>query len=261
MSVTNRRARADWSGAWRTLVSFAAVGALWEVVARTVVRNRLVLVPLSEVLSALGSEIASGQFWRHTWVTFGELATGFPLSVLLGVSIGLLLAQSRPLQQILDPLLTALYSVPIVALAPLFISWLGFGLDSKVAIILLTAVFPIIINTEVGLRSTDRGLIEASRSFNASRWQIFQHVTFPFALPFIIGGIRVAFARALVGVIVAEFFGAYAGYGYAILAASQNFRTAHLLGYVLVLGFIGMLGSVGMRSLERRLAPWREMHE
>lgn len=245
-------------GALRIAGSFAAVAVVWELTARTIVQNRLVLVPFTEVMAALGAEVRTGQFWWHTWVTFEELAIGFPLSVALGIVIGLLLSQSRVLQQMLAPVLTAMYSVPMVALAPLFVSWLGFGLESKVAIILLTTVFPVIINTEVGLRSTDQALIEAARSFNATKWQIFQHVTFPFAVPFIIGGVRVAFARALVGVIVAEFFGAYAGYGYAILAASQTFQTAKLLAYVVILGVIGMLGSVGLQALERKLAPWRE---
>jgi len=253
--------KAWWVGALRTIGSFAVFALLWEIAARTLVQNRLVLVPFTEVMSALGTEVRSGQFWRHTWMTFQELAAGFPLSVAVGIIFGLLLSQSRVLQQTLAPILTALYSVPIVALAPLFISWLGFGLESKVAIILLTAVFPVVINTEVGLRSTDQSLIEAARSFNATKWQIFRHVTFPFAVPFIIGGVRVAFARALVGVIVAEFFGAYAGYGYAILAASQTFQTAKLLAYVVVLALIGMAGSGGLQAWERRLAPWREVNE
>lgn len=256
---SNAESKSKWVGLLRTIGSFALLGVLWELLARTVIQNRLVLVPFTEVLSALGAELASGNFWRHTLVTFQELAIGFPISVLLGIALGLLLSQSRAVQQMLDPLLTAMYSVPIVALAPLFISWLGFGLESKVAIILLTTVFPVIINTEVGLRSTDQSLIEAARSFNASKWQVFQHVTFPFAIPFIVGGVRVAFARALVGVIVAEFFGSYAGYGYAILAASQNFQTATLLAYVVVLGLIGMLGSVGLQQWEKKLAPWREV--
>lgn len=245
----------------RNVVSFAAVALIWQVAALTVVKNRLVLVPFTEVMQALLKEAQSGELWKHTVVTAGELLIAFPLSVLIGMAIGLILSWSRLVQQVLDPLLTAMYSVPVVALAPLFIAWLGFGLQSKVAIIMLVSVFPIIINTEVGLRSTDQGLIEASRSFNASRWQIFTHVTLPFAIPFLVGGVRVAFARALVGVIVAEFFGAYAGYGYAILAASQNFRTARLLGYVLLLGLIGMVSSIGMQAWEKRLAPWREVQE
>lgn len=249
------------AGLTRVVVSFGSLLIAWEVLARTVLTNRLVIVPFSEVMQALAREVATGQFWIHTRITFLELGIAFPISVLLGVALGLVLASSRLLQQILDPLLTAMYSVPIVALAPLFIAWLGFGIESKIAVILLVAVFPIIISTEVGLRSTDRGLIEAARSFNASPAQVFLTVTLPFAIPFIIGGIRVAFARALVGVVVAEFFGAFAGYGYAILGAGQSYQTGRLLAYVVVLAVLGMMSSVLLRSWERRLAPWRETNE
>ncbi len=246
------------AGGLRVLTSFGLVVAVWEVVARTLVTNRLILVPASEVVVALVREAASGALWANTRVTLLELAIAFPLAVVGGVATGLLLASSRALRQLLDPLLTALYSVPVVAVAPLFISWLGLGLESKVAIVLLVSIFPIIINTEVGLRSTDPILVEVARSFCATRWQIFRTVMLPFSVPYILGGVRVAFARALVGVVVAEFFGAIAGYGYAVLAASQTFNTALLLGYVVILAVVGMLGSMGLRAWERRLAPWRE---
>lgn len=246
------------AGLTRLLVSFGLVAVIWELVARTLVTNRLILVPLSEVMTALVKEAANGALWVHTRVTLTELAIAFPLAVLGGIATGLLLASSRSLQQVLDPLLTAMYSVPVVAVAPLFISWIGLGIESKVAIVLLVSIFPIIINTEVGLRSTEPILVEAARSFGATRWQVFWTVMLPFSVPYILGGIRVAFARALVGVIVAEFFGAVAGYGYAILAASQTFNTALLLGYVVILAMVGMLGSMALRAWERRLAPWRE---
>lgn len=245
----------------RTILSFTLLAVAWELIARTLVTNRLILVPFTEVVTALGQEAASGQLWLHARITLLELAIAFPLSVLIGIALGLLIASSRLLQQLLDPILTAMYSVPIVALAPLFIAWLGFGIESKIAVILLVSVFPVIINTEVGLRSTDRGLIEAARSFNATRFQIFRTVMLPFSIPFILGGVRVAFARALVGVVVAEFFGAFAGFGYAILAASQTYSTGRLLGYVVILALLGMLSSIVLRDWERRLAPWRESND
>lgn len=245
----------------RTVLSFTFLAIVWEIVGRTLITNRLILVPFSEVMVALWHEIVTGELWTHARVTLLELAIAFPLSVVIGVAMGLLIASSRLLQQILDPILTAMYSVPIVALAPLFIAWLGFGIESKIAVILLVSVFPVIINTEVGIRSTDRGLVETAKSFNANAAQIFRTVTLPFAIPFIIGGVRVSFARALVGVVVAEFFGAFAGFGYAILAASQTYGTARLMAYVIVLALLGMLSSILLRSWESRLAPWRETRE
>lgn len=245
----------------RILLSFAVAAVAWEVIARTLITNRLILVPFSEVMVALVHETVSGQLWVNARITLLEIAIAFPIAVVIGVALGLLIASNRVVQQVLDPLLTAAYSVPIVALAPLFVAWLGFGVESKVAIILLVAVFPVVINTEVGLRSTDRGLIETAHSFNATPLQVFRTVSLPFAIPFIIGGMRVAFTRALVGVVVAEFFGSFAGFGYVILAASQTYNTARLLGYVLLLALLGMVSSIALRAWEAKLAPWREVRE
>jgi len=243
------------------MVSMLFAAVAWELTARYFITNRLILVPFTEVVQALLRDLTNGQLWIHARVTLLEIAIAFPISVAIGVAFGMLIASNRVIQQVLDPILTAAYSVPIVALAPLFVAWLGFGIESKVAIILLVAVFPIVINTEVGLRSTDAGLIEAARSFNATRWQVFRTVSLPFAIPFIIGGMRVAFTRTLVGVVVAEFFGAFAGFGYVILAASQTYATARLLGYVVLLAILGMVSSIALRAWEERLAPWRVSRE
>ncbi|MEO7242935.1 MAG: ABC transporter permease [Variovorax sp.] len=246
------------SGLVRNAMSVAVLILVWEVAARYWVENRLILVPFFEVTKALWSEAASGELWKNSYTTLLEIGISFPFAVAVGVLTGVALSSNRLVAQISEPLLTAFYSVPMVALAPLFIAWLGLGFASKFAIILLVAVFPVIITTEVGLRSTDKAFLEAARSFNATPLQIFTTVQFPFALPYIISGVRVAFARALVGAVVAEFFGAFAGYGYAILAASQSFATARLLGYVVLLAILGMVGSMALRTLERRMAPWRE---
>jgi ABC-type nitrate/sulfonate/bicarbonate transport system permease component len=246
------------AGLARNALSLAILLVVWDVAARFLVTNRLILVPPLEVLRALALDARSGDLLNHSYTTLTEILVSFPVAVAIGVAIGLVLSANRLLAQIAEPLLTAFYSVPMVALAPLFIAWLGLGFGSKFAIILLVAVFPVIITTEVGLRSTDKAFVDAARSFNATPMQIFTTVQFPFALPYIIGGVRVAFARALVGAVVAEFFGAFAGYGFAILAAGQNFNTARLLAYVVLLAVLGMAGSVALRSLERRLTPWRE---
>lgn len=242
----------------RLIASLTLFFVVWEVTARFVIDNRLLIVPFSEVIEALGNEIASGQFWKHTVMTVSELVIAFPIAVLGGLIIGAILAASKPVRQTLDPILTALYSLPVIALAPLFTAGLGFGIASKVAIVILMAIFPVITNTDAGLRSADPALIETSKSFQASRLQTLFTVTLPHSVPFIISGVRVAFARALVGVIVAEFFGAIAGYGFAIAAAAQSYQTGRLLGYVITLGLIGLLASIALSSLERKLAPWKE---
>jgi NitT/TauT family transport system permease protein len=246
------------AGVVRIGVSVAAFLAVWSLLTSTVVTNRMILVPPQDVLAALATEFHSGEMWKNAVATGLAVAVSFPVAVALGVLIGVALASNRLLTLTAGPLLTAMYSVPVVALAPLFIAWLGLGFASKFVIVVLVSVFPVIVNTEVGLRSTDRAFIDAAKSFNATPTQIFTTVTFPFALPFIIGGVRVAWARSLVGIVVAEFFGAFAGFGFAIMAASQTFNTGTLLGYVVLLGLMGLLGSVLLTWLERRMAPWRQ---
>ena len=242
----------------RMVLSLGLFIGLWELLARTVLTNRLIIVPFSEVVAELLSEMESGAFWRHSAATGLELLIAFPIAVVSGIFLGVIVASAKPVRQTLAPLFTAMDALPTIALAPLFIAALGFGVSSKVAIIILMAIFPMIANTETGLRSADSDLIEVAHSFRASRLQILRWVTFPYALPFIIGGIRVSFARALVAVIVAEFFGAFSGYGFAIMAASNNYQTARILGYVMVLGAVGLVASVGLSALERKMSPWRE---
>lgn len=242
----------------RMVLSLTLFFVLWQLAATYVIDNRLLLVPVDEVVVALADEIASGDFSEHFATTMLQLAIAFPLAVGGGFVIGAILAGSKPVRQTLDPMLTALYSLPIVALAPLFTAGMGFGIASKVAVVVLMAIFPVITNTDAGLRSADPNLVETARSYGAGRLQVLRTVTLPHSVPFIISGIRVAFARALVGVIVAEFFGAVAGFGFAIAAAAQSYQTARLLGYVVVLGAIGLLASIALTALEKRLAPWKE---
>lgn len=241
----------------RVAISAVCVIALWQLVT-LFVTNRLVLVPPLDVAKALVREANDGAMWTNAVATVTAVGISFLVSVAIGVLVGLSLASSRALSLTAGPLLAALNSVPIIALAPLFIAWLGLGFASKFVLVLLVAVFPVVVTTETGLRATDRQLIEAARSFNATNLQVFTTVTFPFALPFIVSGIRVAWARALVGIVVAEFFGSFAGFGFAILSASQTFDTARVLAYVFLLGAMGLLGTMLFETLEHRLAPWRQ---
>ncbi|HEU5019458.1 MAG TPA: ABC transporter permease [Pseudolabrys sp.] len=240
----------------RVAISAVCVIAVWQLVT-LFVTNRLVLVPPIDVARALVREANDGAMWTNAVATVTAVGISFVVSVAIGVLLGLSLASSRALSLTAGPLLAALNSVPIIALAPLFIAWLGLGFASKFVLVLLVAVFPVVVTTETGLRATDRQLIEAARSFNATNLQVFTTVTFPFALPFIVSGIRVAWARALVGIVVAEFFGSFAGFGFAILSASQTFDTARVLAYVFLLGAMGLLGTMLFETLEHRLAPWR----
>lgn len=242
---------------WRGAASFIVFGLLWEVVARYIVDNPLFLAPISEVLEQAVTLWRSGELPHHIGVSLIEFAAGFGLAAIIGILGGIALAVSQPLRNFLDPVLSMLYATPVIALGPLFILWLGIGVASKIAIILLTAVFPILINTVIGLTNTDRVMLDVARSFGATQAQIYLKVRMPAALPFIIAGLRLSVARALVGVVVAELFGARAGVGFLIMNATQGFDTASMFVGVLVLAIAGVVSVEGLKWLETRLAPWR----
>ena len=249
--------RAVRPSTWRGTVSILAVIVLWEVAARTVVKNPLFFAPLSAV------GVRSVELWQaqelqaHMWTSFIEFALGFVLASVVGIAAGVVMATSAALRDFMDPWVSMLYSTPIIALGPLFILWFGIGMSSKVAVIFLVVVFPVLLNAFVGLSTTDLGLIEAARSFGATTAQVFSKVRFPAALPFIVTGLRLGVARGLVGVVVAELFGAKAGLGYLILISAQTFDTAALFVGVLILAFTGVLAVEILKWIERQLAPWR----
>jgi NitT/TauT family transport system permease protein len=171
------------------------------------------------------------------------------------------MASSAIVRDFVDPWVSMLYSTPIIALGPLFILWFGIGVSSKVAVIFIVAVFPVLINTFAGLSTTDPNLIEVARSFGSSPTQIFTKVRFPAALPFVIAGLRLGVARGLVGVVVAELFGAKQGLGWLIMISAQTFDTAGLFAGVFILAASGVITVEIIKWIERRLAPWRSQED
>jgi NitT/TauT family transport system permease protein len=242
--------------AWQALASTIVAVVLWEALARFV-NNPLFLTSLPAIAKRAVELWSSGELQVHVWVSFVEFAGGFLLATVLGILFGVGMAASRTARGFFDPWVSMLYATPILALGPLFILWLGIGVGSKIAIIFLTAVFPILINTLVGLTTTDRILLDVARSLGANPLQIYTKVRMPAALPFIIAGLRLSVARALVGVVVAELFGARAGLGFLILSSAQSFDTAALFVGVFILAIAGILSVSALKWTEQALAPWR----
>jgi NitT/TauT family transport system permease protein len=241
----------------RGLTSFAVVGVIWEIVGRS---NRwpLVIAPLSEIWAKFLQLAASGELTRHILVSLNEFFVGFFIAALVGVLLGIAIASSDTVRDIVDPWVSAVYATPTVALAPIFIFMFGIDAPSKMAVVFLLAVFPIVINTSTGIRSTDQIFIEAARSFSANRVQIFSKVLIPSALPFIVAGLRLGIGRGLVGVVVGEFIGARAGLGYLIFRSSQGFQTDAMWVGVFLLAGTGVLAVLVLQKVERKLAPWRQ---
>jgi ABC-type nitrate/sulfonate/bicarbonate transport system permease component len=248
--------RAHWSTI-RGLLSLVIVGLAWEIAGRSG-RWPLILAPISDIWARFLQLAATGELTRHVLVSLNEFFVGFAVAAVFGVLLGVAIASSDSVKDIVDPWVSAVYATPTVALAPLFIFVFGIDAPSKMAVVFLLAVFPIVINTATGIRSTDQVYIEAARSFSATRTQIFTKVLIPSALPFIVAGLRLGIGRGLVGVVVGEFIGARAGLGYLIFRSSQGFQIDAMWVGVFLLAGTGVLAVSLLQRVERRLAPWRQ---
>ncbi len=173
-------------------------------------------------------------------MTLYEILLGFGLSVVIGVPLAVLMTYSRTIERALYPLLVGSQTIPKVALAPLFMVWLGFGLAPKILMTFMIAFFPIVIGAVIGLVTIEQELIYVARSMGASNWQLFWKVRLRHALPSLFGGLKVAITLAVVGAIVAEFVGADKGLGYIIQVANGHLDTPLLLAAVVVVSAIGI---------------------
>jgi NitT/TauT family transport system permease protein len=241
----------------RGVTGIVVVGVAWELFAQIFMKNSISVAPPSAVYHEYVRLIRNGQLWIDIKTSGEEFIVGYLLALALGVSIGLLMGGIRAVRDYLDPLVSALYATPVIGLAPLFIIWFGIGANSKIAVVFLLAILPIIINTESGIRTVDPHLIETARAFSARRSQIFRKILLPGALPQIVTGLRLGVGRGLLGVVAGELFAAQAGLGYLIVASSQLFNPAGVFVGITALAFAGILSMIALRRLERRLAPWR----
>jgi NitT/TauT family transport system permease protein len=241
----------------RTLVSIAVVVIVWELAGRYLIKSDLVFAPLSEIFARAYELARNGELWKHLSISGLEFVLGYSLAVVLGIGLGILIALSRSFAQYVEPWMNALYATPMIALAPIFIVLMGIGIYSKIAIIFIEAFFPIAVNTSLGIRSTDKDLIEASQSFGASRQQIVRTVLLPNSYPFIIAGMRIAVARGLAGVLIAEIFGSEAGVGNMIWFSAESYDMPTLFTGAFILAGSSIIMMSLLAGLERRIAPWR----
>jgi sulfonate transport system permease protein len=242
------------------LVSTAAVAAflvLWQIAAaRGWVNARYTSAP-SQVLSAAVDIYRHGDFLHDTWVSLSEFALGFAAACAFGLPLGLALGTSRRLRLFVDPPLMALYTAPRLTLLPILIIWLGIGMASKVAVVFLGAVFPIIVNTIAGVREADPRLFQAARAFGANRLDTMIKVLVPGALPAILLGVRLAIGRGVLSVVVGEMFVSEAGIGHQIMNYGEAMQVGHLMVYALAISLFGYALTVFVRLVEDRVRSWR----
>jgi NitT/TauT family transport system permease protein len=229
---------------------------LWELISRVVVANPLFLAAPSQIMQAIYALTLSGEMQRHMAISGIEFALGYVIASVIGIILGFAMANSATAKRALQPWISGLYATPTIALAPLFILWLGIGIWSKVLVVIFLVLFPVTINTEAGLRTTSERLIEMLRSFGASPRQIFFKVSLPSAMPFILAGLKLGIGRGLIGVVVAELFGSRAGLGRLISQSADAFNMPELFAGVVVLAFAGIVMTAGFTWLEGKLVPW-----
>jgi len=240
----------------RAFVSSAAVVlfiVLWEFAPRLGLVDPFYVSQPSRIASAGADIIVSGDLGRHVAVSLQEFLAGLTLAITIGVPGGLLLGAYRPLRLLFDPLVTALYAAPRLALLPILVVWLGIGMASKVAVVFIGAVLPIVINSAAGIRAIDASLVVAARSLGARRLDIFTKVLLPASLPTMMAGIRLGLGRGLLGVVVGEMYVSHIGVGHQIAQMGSAFRMDDLLFYTLLVSGFGVAVTSAVRHVEDRL--------
>jgi NitT/TauT family transport system permease protein len=229
----------------------------WQLVANARVMPVLFLPGPWDVAQAFAKLFQTDEIWLDIGTSATEMGIGYGMAIVIGLVIGLLMGWYTRFQYALDPFVNFFYSTPRIVLIPLFIIWFGIDMPSKIAVIFLGALFPIIINTMAGVRNTEAALLRVARSFGASDALIFRRVVLPGSVPFILTGLRLGIGHALTGVVVAELIAARHGVGQLIAIAGQTFQTPKMLAGVILIAGTGMLLTTILQRIENRFQAWR----
>jgi NitT/TauT family transport system permease protein len=238
-------------------LSMLAFLCFWEIAVRAGAVNPLFVSSPSRIVTTGFGMFADGSIYEHLRVSGTEFFTGFALAVVIGVPLGILMGWYSRLNAVLEPFVSALYATPRIALLPLVVIWFGIGLASKVAIVFLGAIFPILVNTITGVRTIDADFIKVARSYGATDRQMFMTVALPSSVPMLLTGLRLGLGHALVGIVVGEMYGATQGLGYLIAVAGARFQTDKVMVGILLIASLGIALTELLRAIERRFERWR----
>jgi len=241
------------------VIGCASVGvalALWELAARRGWMNARFTSYPTAIAKALRREAASGALWEHSWASFQLFGWGLLLSVATAIPLGVVLGWYKRVNAAMDPFVSVVFAIPRLALIPLVLLWFGIGFQARLVVVLLSAFFPLLLNTTAGVRSVDRQLLRVARSFQGSDLQIFKTLALPSAVPYITTGLRQAIGQALIGVVAAEFFVGSQGLGAMITKASILFRTDVAMAGVTVVAIFALVVTALVRRLEQVVLKW-----
>jgi NitT/TauT family transport system permease protein len=256
--VVQKPPRADWLWLVRLAAVVFVIGG-WELWGRQV--EAVLMSYPSAIVAAAWEMLLRGELANGIGASLLTLAVSFSISLVVGIGLGLLIGRYRTFEAATDWLVNALYATPLVAIIPIVILWFGLGLTAKVVIVTLLAVFPILINTAAGVRNVHPPFMELAAAFAATERQVFTKIILPAALPYVMTGVRLGIGRAIIGMVVAEFFTAINGLGAIIVKYSGQYDTASMFVPIFVLMLLGIILTELAKRAEAYFAPWKATTE
>ena len=238
-------------------IAVAAVLIMWEIVVAAARLNPIYLPRPTQILIALAAMFSSGGLFTDLLATLGRIFGGFAISLIVGTLLGVWMATSERVNAIADNFIAALYPLPKITLIPLLIIWLGTGGPFMLAISALGAIFPIVINTVLGIRQCDPGLILAARDLGASNRQIIKMVLLPSAVPSIFAGVRLGLGVSIILVVAAEMVVGKVGLGARLYLAGQILETEQVFAVLIVLAILGVVVTKAQDLIDIWLSQWR----
>jgi NitT/TauT family transport system permease protein len=232
---------------------------LWAAVTHGGLVHSLIIPTPIATLEAAGRVMGANYFWPNVSVTLQEIFWGFAIGMASGAFLGILVAMFATVRATLYPYLVALQAPPKIVLAPIFVTWFGFDMESKIAISVVMCFFPMFLNTLTGLSSVDPNAVKLMRSLTASRWQTFRHLLLPNAAPIMMAGVKLCWTLAVLGVIVGEFVGASAGIGYLIYAMNFQLDIPAVFFLIILLSVFTLIVYQFIEWLENRVIFWNSL--
>ena len=233
---------------------------LWELMPHVLTLPKglaLFFTTPSRVIDASYQLFVENKIQEHFYVSSIEFLAGLGLAIVVGLPVGLITGRSRNIDAMVDPFITVLNATPRLIFLPLFILWFGIGIWSKIVIVFIGAVFPLLINTYEGVKNVDKVLVNVVRSFGANEWQVMKTVVLPNSVPYIVVGLRLAIGRAILGVVVGEFFGASKGLGFMIATAATNYKVDVVFVGVAIFMDLSLILTMAVKKIESNISRWR----
>ena len=237
------------------VLSILSLAILWEAVGRAM--DSSLIPPLTQIGAAWWKLLSSGKLLANLSMSLTTLAIGFCLAAFIGVVLGLLMGRFRAIEHFLDLYVNALMSAPTTAFVPVLILWFGLGMESRIAVVFLFAIFVIIINPMTGVKQVDTVLMEMARSFGAREREIFFKIMLPAALPAIMAGLRLGMGRAVKGMVTAEMLLTLTGIGAMIMQYGSSFATDSLFAVILTILMVALVAMKAVQWIDRRLTGWK----